>query len=65
MVVYYIKAWSYRWFMVNIFAVDNFQPGDLQLIIFNQYSSVDDSQHCGVISNIQLNLLIGLKRLKM
>ena len=39
--------------MVNIFPIDNFQPGDLQLIIFNQYSSVDDSQHCGAIGNIQ------------
>ena len=39
--------------MVNIFPIDNFKPGDLQLIIFNQYSSVDDSQHCGAISNIQ------------
>ena len=50
MVVYYIKACSYRWFMVNI-AVDNFQPGELQLI--SSINTIDNSQHGGAISDIQ------------
>ena len=36
----------------------NVQVNNLQSIIFNQYFTFDDSQHCGAISNIWFNLVL-------